>query len=710
MKNFFLLASILLSLGAQAQKGSYRDPSLDFQTRAWDLIAQMTPEEKISQLIDEAQAVERLGIPRYGWWNEALHGVARNGRATIFPQAIALAATFDPALVGQVASAISDEARAKYNAAQSIGNQGRYAGLTFWSPNINIFRDPRWGRGQETYGEDPYLTARMGVAFVRGMQGDDPRYLKTAACAKHYAVHSGPEKLRHEFDVNPSKKDLWETYLPAFEALVREAKVEAVMGAYNRVYGQSASGSEFLLRDILRRKWGFTGHVVSDCDAVGDIWSKHKIAATAAEASAIAIRAGLDLNCGTTYRALREALARGLVTERDIDNALFPLLMTRFKLGMFDPAEGNPYASIPESAVCSDANAALARKAAVESIVLLQNKGGALPLKKDLMRLIVAGPYGADAYVLMGNYYGISDRMSTYLEGIASKVSAGSTVEFRLGATPLTPKIRGLGNPPADVPVVVVIGNSSVTEEEGSDRQTLALPAHHIELLTRLRKNRTAPLITVVTGGSPIDMRAISELSDAVLMVWFGGQEGGMALADVLFGDQAPSGRLPVTFPVSEEVLPAYEDYSMQGRTYKYMADGIMYPFGYGLTYTAFEYSGLKVTGTPAAGKELTAEVTVRNSGACQGCEAVQFYVSAPGAGVTTPISSLVAFERVALQPGETRTLRVAIPAGRLHSVGDDGEARLLKGAYKLTASGAAPGKRTAQLGVPQAEAGFVVK
>ena len=487
-----------------------------------------------------SDGIERLGILPYDWWNEALHGVARNGRATVFPQAIGMAATFDTTLVHNIATAISDEARAKFNTAQKMGNYSKYAGLTFWTPNVNIFRNPRWGRGQETYGEDPYLTSCIGVAFARGLQGDHPKYLKTAACAKHFAVHSGPEALRHEFNVNPSRKDLYETYLPAFEALVKKANVEAVMGAYNRVYGESASGSQFLLKDILRDQWGFNGHIVSDCGAIEDIWKHHKIAKNPAEACAIAVKVGLNINCGMTYKYLHEAMDQKLITEEDIDRLLYPALMTRFKLGMFDAKEENPYNSIPESVVGSEKHVQLAHQAAAESMVLLQNRDNVLPLDKNIKKLYVTGPYAADVNVLMGNYYGASDRFSTFLQGIVGKVNLGTTVEYKIGILPTTPNNNPIDwtTPDAKMSdaIIVVLGESNLTEgEEGDaiasmhkgDRETIALPAHQIAFLKKLRDNNKKPIITVLTGGSPIALTEVCEYSDAVIMAWYPGQERG---------------------------------------------------------------------------------------------------------------------------------------------------------------------------------------
>ena len=722
-----ILVTFAVSLVAgvcTARQFPFMDTSLSREQRAGDLISRMTVEEKISQLVNNSKGIERLGVSPYNWWSEALHGVARNGKATIFPQAIGMAATWDTVLVHNVASAISDEARAKFNASQAMGNYGRYAGITFWTPNINIFRDPRWGRGQETYGEDPMLTSRIGIAFVRGLQGDDPKYLKTAACAKHYAVHSGPEGLRHSFDVNPSKKDLFETYLPAFEALVKEAKVEAVMGAYNRVYGQSASGSTYLLKDILRDKWGFQGHTVSDCGAIADIYQSHKIAKDAAEASAIAVKAGLDLNCGDTYtKGLKEALNRGLITEADIDQLLFNLLMTRLRLGLFDPAGDNPYNAIPASVVGSDAHRALARKAAVESMVLLQNKGGVLPLDRNISHLYITGPFAADVDVLLGNYFGVNSDISTFLEGIATKVGIGCTYEYKKGIMESVSNVNPIdwvtGEAKQADAIIVVLGESGLTEgEEGDaiastdkgDRTSIALPKHQIDFLRSLRQGNKHPLITVLTGGSPMDCRQVAELSDAVVMAWYPGQEGGLALADVLFGDAVPSGRLPVTFPAAEEKLPPFEDYSMRGRTYKYMTDNIMYPFGYGLSYTTFRYSALQVEPWSALRSWIRAGVTVSNTGKVAGEEVVQLYVSAPGAGISNPISTLVAFARVSLAPGESKAVQLTVPVSRLASVMEDGNKKLLEGDYTFTASGAAPCSRAAELGVSSSSSTINIK
>lgn len=715
--NKSLLFSALLTVSvwsAGAQSRPWTDTSLAAEERVESLIQTMTTDEKLAQLVNGAPAIERLGILPYDWWNEALHGVARNGRATVFPQAIGMAATFDEELLLRIASAISDEARAKFNVAQANHNYNQYAGLTFWTPNINIFRDPRWGRGQETYGEDPYLTSRLGLAFVHGLQGDNPKYLKTAACAKHYAVHSGPEALRHEFDVEPSRRDLYETYLPAFETLVREGQVEAVMGAYNRVYGEPACGSLFLLDTVLKQQWGFNGHIVSDCGAIRDFYTTHKVVTTPEEAAAMAAKAGLSLNCGSTYKSLGKALEKGLITEETVDAMIRPLLMTKVKLGFFDPKEDNPYNAISPDVVESPEHMALAREAAVKSFVLLKNKNGALPLKKDIRSLYVTGPFAADANVLLGNYYGMSSSLSTILEGITSKVSVGTTIDYKPGIMPHQPNINPIdwttnSARGADA-CIVVLGISGLLEgEEGEsilssykgDRIDLNLPKNQIDFLKKIRKDNNKPLIVVMTGGSPVTMPEVEELADAILWVWYPGQEGGAAVGDVLFGDVSPSGRLPITFPVSVDQLPAYEDYSMQGRTYRYMTKKPLYPFGYGLSYTTFGYrNAILDKDKVKAGEPVRVTVDVTNSGSMKGDEVVQLYISKPDAGKGSPYSSLVGVKRVSLEPGQTKSVSFDVAADAMASFDDNGIKQLLKGEYTLTVSGAAPMERSAELGV----------
>ncbi len=709
MKKYYLIiVSIMMTIPTSAQ-----DRMKQLEQKAHEIISQMTLEEKISQLMNETPGIPRMGIEPYDWWNEGLHGVGRDGRATVFPQPIGLGATFDPSLVQQVGDVIATEGRAKYEVARKNKNYARYTGLTFWSPNINIFRDPRWGRGMETYGEDPYLTGVLGTAYVKGMQGDDPVYLKVAACGKHYAVHSGPEGTRHSANVEPSKRDLWETYLPAFRMLVQEGKVETIMGAYNRVYGESCSGSQFLLTDVLRKKWGFKGHVVSDCGAVTDIYAGHKIAKTEAEACAIAIKAGLNVECGNTFRAMKEAIDQKLLKEKDLDKALFPLMMTRLKLGILQPDAACPYNHISESVICSEPHIALSKQAATESMVLLKNDG-VLPIKKDIHTLFVTGAGAADAFWLMGNYFGISNRYCTYLQGIVSKVSNGTAVNYRPGVLESSPTRNSINwavdeAAGAEVTVIVMGNNGNLEGEEGEaidsesgDRTSISIPESQMKFLRDIRALKKSGIVVVLTGGSPVDMREVSMLADAVVMAWYPGQEGGYALGDLLFGDANFSGRLPVTFPVNGDFLPPFEDYSMQGRTYKYMTDNIFYPFGYGLTYGRVEYRDARVV---VQDQKAMVSVTLSNPSEWPVTEVAQVYVSAPGAGVSAPLQQLGAFQRVALAPGESREVTFQIAPEQLMTVGEDGESRLVKGEYTFTVAGAAPSARTRQLGVPMVEA-----
>ena len=711
MKRFYsLLALFCVALSVS----SHTMEQLEQQAK--ELIGQMTLQEKFSQMMNETPGIKRLGIEPYDWWNEGLHGVGRAGRATVFPQPIGLAATFHPALIEQIGDAIATEARAKYNIARQNHNYARYTGLTFWSPNINILRDPRWGRGMETWGEDPFLTGTMGAAFVRGMQGSDPVYLKVAACAKHLAVHSGPESTRHSANVEPSLRDLWETYLPAFRMLVQDAKVEAVMSSYNRVYKDAASGSKFLLTDVVRNKWGFKGHIVSDCGAVEDIWKGHALVKTPAEACAIAVKAGLNIECGTTFQALQDALNQGLLTEADIDNALLPLMMTRLRLGIIHPDADCPYNHTDPAVVASPEHISLARQSAVESMVLLKNNG-ALPLQKDIHTLYVTGAGAADAFWLMGNYFGISDRYSTYLQGVVSKVSDGTAVNYRPGVMESAPTRNKMNwavseAAGADACVLVMGINGNIEGEEGEaidsergDRTDLRIPESQMNYLRQICDRRKHhphnKLIVVLTGGSPMDLREVCQLADAVVMAWYPGQEGGLALGDLLFGDANFSGHLPVTFPADGDKLPAFDDYSMKGRTYKYMTDNILFPFGYGLNYGHVAYSNLQVkTGKGGLKKGAQLSVTLQNDSDWEVSELVQVYVSAPGAGTTAPLQQLVAFQRVTVKPHSTADVAFDVAPERLMTVGEDGESRLTRGVYTFTVSNAAPSPRSAALGV----------
>jgi beta-glucosidase len=660
----------------------------------------MTLEEMASQLRYDAPAVERLGVPAYNWWNEALHGVARAGTATVFPQAIGLAASFDEELLGEISSVIAEEARAKYNAAVEEGDRDIYKGLTFWSPNINIFRDPRWGRGHETYGEDPFLTARLGVAFVKGLQGDGP-YLKAAACAKHYAVHSGPEAIRHEFDARPSKKDLFETYLPAFEALVKEAKVEAVMGAYNRVNGAPANGSKELLEGILRQSWGFEGHVVSDCWAIRDFHLHHHVTNTAPESAAMAIAAGCDVNCGNTYLHLLQAVQEGLVTQEQIALAAERLFTTRFMLGLFD--EGCEFNQIPFEQIDSEEHAALALKAALKSMVLLKNDG-ILPLNKAEIRSVaVIGPNANSIKPLEGNYHGTSSRYVSFLDGIRAALPSGVRLYYEPGSALKSERSESLSQSEhdrlseavaaakrADLSVLVLGLDETIEGEEGDsgDKRDLELPASQIALLKAI-KAAGRPFITVVAAGSNLRV----EEGNAILWAWYPGQAGGTALAKILFGETSPSGRLPLTFYRSAEDLPDFSDYSMENRTYRYFRGDVLYPFGFGLSFTRFGYSGLRFD----AAKNSVA-VTVENLGnqACE--EVVQLYIRDEISPFAPRNHSLRAFARVHLKPGEKREVELKLRPDAFDVINDEGERVPGGGSYTLFAGGSQPDAVSASL------------
>ena len=805
----------------------YKDVTLPIETRVDDLVGRMTLDEKISQMVYTAPAIERLDIPAHNWWNECLHGVGRAGLATVFPQAIGLAATWNTSLMHCLATAISDEARAKHHEAARRGIRRIYSGLTFWTPNVNIFRDPRWGRGQETYGEDPYLTASMGVAFIKGLQGDDPRYLKLVATAKHYAVHSGPESQRHSFDARVSDRDLRETYLPAFEACVKEAQVESVMGAYNRTNGEPCCASPMLLGQILRGEWDFKGYVVSDCWAIIDFYQHHKVVNTPEEAAALAVREGCDLNCGITYPYLPGSVTQGLLSEADINRAVKRLFTARFRLGMFDPPEQVPYSQIPYSVINSPEHRALALQAARESIVLLKNDG-LLPLSKDLKSIAVIGPNADNLRALLGNYSGTPAQAVSPLAGIRQKLSPatrlyyargcdladgvptltvippaylrpassgageqgltgvyydnrwfeGEPVLTRLDATlnfawldntPLTgqmghnfsarwtgflvpptsgdytlgvrgvssytlylddqliaelpphdhepmtcaqkveleagrlyrlrldymnegldPQVQLLWAAPGSNPlaealevaqkaevVVLALGLSPVVEGEempiqvdgfaGGDRTDLRLPRPQRKLLKRILA-LGQPTVVVLLNGSALTVKRAAKQAPAIVELWYPGQTGGEALADVLFGDYNPAGRLPVTFYQSVDDLPPFEDYNMEGHTYRYFRGEPLYPFGHGLSYTTFEYSNLKLSAAAIKADEtVTISVDITNTGSCPGDEVAQLYVQDVEARTPRPLKELKGFQRVSsLAPGQTKTLTFNLAAGQL--------------------------------------------
>lgn len=712
----FCLVVIVYSFTGQAQQTPlYLDQNQSIDKRVTDLISKLTLEEKVAQMNHKSPAISRLNIPAYNWWSEALHGVGRSGVATVFPQAIGLGATFDEELIKRVSSAISDEARAMYNAAAAKEYYKQYGGLTFWTPNINIFRDPRWGRGQETYGEDPFLTSKIGVAFVKGLQGDNPNYLKVAACAKHFAVHSGPEKLRHEFDAIASPKDLRETYLPAFKALV-DAKVEAVMCAYNRTNGEPCCANNFLLTEVLRKEWGFKGHILSDCWAIADFYTPtgHHTTSNQMEASALAVKSGVSLNCGDEYPSLVDAVKNKLITEKEIDEALAVLLTTRFKLGQFDPKERNPYNAISTDVINSAANRQLAREAAQKSIVMLKNNG-VLPLKNDLAKYFITGPNAADVEVLLGNYYGVNPRMVTVLEGIAGAIEPGSQLQYRQGIMldrdNANPQDWVTGNSRNSDATFVVLGISGLLEgEEGEsisspyfgDRLDYNLPKNQIEFLKKLRANNDRPIIAIVTGGSPMNLAEVHELADAVLLVWYPGEEGGNAVADIVFGKVSPSGRLPLTFPKSLDQLPPYEDYSMKGRTYKYMKEEPLYPFGFGLSYSTFTYSNIKLSASTVKQKQkqsIDVEATVSNTGKSEGEEVVQLYLTDLETSIAAPLYSLNGIQRVKLKPGSSSVVKFTITSEMMELVNAKGERIIEPGKFKVSIGGSLPGKRSETLG-----------
>ena len=714
-----------MSATSTSEKLSFLDTSLSFAERAKDLVGRLTLDEKVGLMNHPAHGVPRLNIPAYNYWSEALHGVARNGRATVFPQAIAMAATWDKELIHRVASAIGDEGRAKYHAAlRRNGYTAQYQGLTFWSPNVNIFRDPRWGRGQETWGEDPFLTGEMAAEFVKGLQGDDPKYLKAAACAKHYAVHSGPEKDRHTFNAIVTKRELYDTYLPAFKKLVTEAKVESVMGAYNRTLDEVCCASKLLLDDILRSEWGFGGHVVSDCMALSDFHLYHKVTEDAADSAALALKYGCDLGCDHVFNEIPTAIERGDTTEALVDRALIRTFTTRFKLGMFDPEEDVPFASISMDVVACEEHRQLAYRTATEAVVLLKNKDNILPIKPSTKKIFVTGPTATSTEVLLGNYYGFNNQMITLLEGITGRVPEGMGMEYTSGAMLKHPReIKNTWAPgmaqSADFAIVCAGFNSFLEGEEGEsllspengDRESISLPKSQMDYIKELAIHGTR-IVLVLTGGSPIALGEVEDMVDAILFVWYPGMEGGRAVADVLFGDISPSGKLPITFPQSLDQLPAFDDYSMDGRTYRYMTAEPLYPFGFGLSYSHFEYSELQLDKTNLTiGDSLHFSLTLTNSGGSDSAEVAQFYLSDLQASTIVPLHHLIGFERVHLKAGESRTLKFAITPEMMSFFNDDGKLTLEPGEFHLEVGGCSPGKRSQKLGAPKpVTATFAVK
>ncbi len=858
LKSLILIGMLLdLQLNAQeAFRYPFQDPSLSFETRVNDLVSRMTLEEKIGQMMNTAPAIERLGIPQYNWWNECLHGVARAGLATVFPQAIGLGATWDEDLIFRLSTAISDEARAKHHEFVRNGKRFIYQGLTFWSPNINIFRDPRWGRGQETYGEDPYLTGRLGIQFVKGLQGDDPKYFKTIATLKHYAVHSGPEPERHVFDAVTDERDFRETYIPQFEMGIKEGKAYSVMCAYNSYNGEACCGSNRLLNTILRNEWGFDGYIVSDCGAITDIYQYHQVVATPEEAASLAVKSGCDLECATVYQSLKEAVEKKLITEQELDVAVKRLFLARFRLGMFDPPEMVKYTEIPYSVVDSKENRDLALESARKSIVLLKNANNTLPLKKNLKNIAVIGPNADDWYMLLGNYNGLPADPVTPLRGIREKLpntnvmyaqgcqvaekmpdfvtipigalfhdtnkqglfveyydnrdfegkvlftgidnildanwknkapredmdddnfgvrwtgelKPDSTGTYQLGvittckvnmylndslivntayhfrdeySDPRLSKSRqvvlnagkkyririeaGESYNEAQVQlvwakpernrrnelkaealqvagksdiIIMFMGISARLEGEemnieiegfrGGDRTRIDLPDVQQELIREIYA-LGKPVILVLLNGSALAINWENEHIPAILEAWYPGQAAGQAIADVLFGDYNPAGRLPVTFYKSTEDLPPFEEYRMTGQTYRYFRGTPLYPFGFGLSYTTFQYSALKVAKSFQSGDSLQVSVTVQNSGKMAGDEVVQLYVSNLNAAVPVPVRSLKGFKRIHLLPGEEKTIFFSLPPDAFSVIDENFQKVVVPGRFNLFVGGHQP-------------------
>ena len=688
-----------------------KQASEDFEARIArqvdSLVGQMTLEEKVSQMMNDAPAIPRLDVSKYNWWNECLHGVARADTATVFPQAIGLGATWDTELIHEMATVISDEARAKYHEAIRNGKHEQYFGLTFWSPNINIFADPRWGRGQETYGEDPYLTGKIGTAFVKGLQGDHPKYLKVVATPKHYAVHNGPEPLRHEFNAVTNKQDLHETYLPAFEMTVEDGGAYSVMGAYNAYNGIPCCAHPLLLDTLLRGEWDFPGYVVSDCGAIHDIHTGHEYKETPAEAAAVAVKRGTDLNCGGTYSHLTEAVEQGLISEKEINKSVKRLFKARGLLGMFDSKEEVPYKNIPYSVVDSREHRKLSIDVAQKSLVLLKNNHKTLPLDKERIETIaVVGPNADNKEILLGNYHGTPSKFVTPLQGIKNKVSENTEVLSSAGTGIVEPLEDNSAEQAVEYArksdVVVMCGGISPEFEgeergmsiegfEGGDRTRIQLPEVQRNLLKKLYGTGT-PVVLVLFNGGPVSTNWASDNLPAILEAWYPGQEGGTAVADALFGDYNPGGRLPVTIYKSVEDLPAFENYDMNNITYKFFKGEPLYPFGYGMSYTTFEYSDLEMPKNISQKESFELSIAVKNTGDMEGDEVVQVYVKDKEASMKVPIRKMQAFKRIHLESGESQKVNFTITPQQMAMVDEDGNWVIEPGEMEVSVGGQQPG------------------
>ena len=724
LKHIYLLLIILglffsrqTYLYSQDSTVDFYDPSDEvlsfFEKKAEKLISEMTIEEKASQMVHSARPIQRLNIEKYNWWNEALHGVARSAKATVFPQAIAMAATFDTILIKNVGEAISDEARAIHNIFRQKNMKNEYTGLTFWSPNINIFRDPRWGRGHETYGEDPYLTSLIGRAFVKGMQGNDKKYLKVAACAKHFAVHSGPENERHSFNAQVSKKDLYETYLPAFKSLV-DVNVDAIMCAYNRTNNNPCCGSNELIENILRESWNFKGHVVSDCGAIFDINNNHSFTNSDLESVAYAVKGGVDLNCGSMYNLIPDAIKAELLSEKDVDKSLKRLLMTRLKLGTIGNVDDNPYSNIQPDIINSKKHKNLAKEVAVKSIVLLKNKNNLLPLKKEINTLFITGPNAANTNTLLGNYHGLSSEIVTPLEGIVGQISKGTMVRYKMGVgindqqTNRTEWSASLAA--SSDATIAIMGISALMEgEEGAaissnangDRSGIDLPNTQINYIKTLRnKAGSKPIILVLNSGSALNLSEVEPYVDAIIYAWYLGEQGGNAIAEIIFGDSNPSGKLPFTIPRSTDQLPDYKDYSMKNRTYRYIQYIPMYPFGFGLSYSQIKFSDLNFSDDIfKIGNSMTVSLQVENISDKYTEQVIQMYITQPDSNYINPKFSLKQFKRIFLGPREKKIITFLLTSQMLESFDANGNSKLQTGTYKITIGNSSPGIRSKQLG-----------
>ncbi len=689
---------ILLSIKLKAQTDKFRDCNFSIEERAQDLLNKLTLEEKISLLGFNSPAVERLQIPAYNWWNEGLHGVARAGQATVFPQAIALAATFDTNLTQLVADAISTEGRAKYNLSTTKNRHLQYLGINFWTPNINIFRDPRWGRGQETYGEDPFLTAQIGSAFVKGLQGTDNERYKVASCAKHFAVHSGPEAIRHEFNAIVDEKDLRETYLPAFKTMVDNG-VSAIMCGYNRLNGEPCCTSPTLLKKILTKEWGFKGQITTDCGALEDIYLRHKTTPTSVEVAAEAIKAGVNMDCSTLIQNdAMKAIKQGLLTEEDINKSIYTTIITQLKLGMYDQPENSPYTTFGADSINNQYHINLALKVAEKSMVLLKNNG-ILPLDRDKTEsLMVAGENAANISTLVGTYHGVSENMVTYIEGLVKKSDPSTSVQYDFGCSYAdTTHFGGTWAASFTDATILVLGLTPLMEGEDGDaflaknrgdKADLSIPKAHLAYLKAMRAYHNKPIIVVLTSGSAIDVKAIEPYADAVILSWYSGEQGGNALANILFGDVSPSGKLPITFYKSINDLPDYKSYSMVNRTYRYFTKEVAYPFGFGLSYTTFNYIWKqKPLIKFKEGEKIAFKVNVENSGEYDADDVVQVYIQYPGME-RMPIKELKAFKRISLKSHASEDIDFTINTNDLQKWDlKKGKWKLYKGEYKILVS-----------------------